>query len=157
MPATAEKSIAPDLMARYEPVIGLEVHAQLERRPRPSAPAQRASAIRRTRMSARCAWASGCVPRAEPAGARTGLSGVTGAGLQSMTRALRGRTTSIPTCPRAIRFPCMSCRWLRGDRWKSSAKENQEHRHHPPAHGGRRGQSLHEGFPDSAAVDLCGF
>ena len=36
-------------LAKYEPVIGLEVHVQLKTRPRSSAPARRASAIRRTR------------------------------------------------------------------------------------------------------------
>ena len=59
MPAVA--GLAPEILAKYEPVIGLEVHVQLLTATKAFCGCVNGLAIRPIRISARCAW--GCPAR----------------------------------------------------------------------------------------------
>ena len=131
-------------MMSWEIVIGLEIHAQLATRARSSPAPRRATAPRRTRRRAssisRC---PGTLPvlnaRGRAHGDQFGLA--VGAHDLARARCSRARTTSIPTCRRAIRSASTSCRSCHGRAIDIVARRRRDKgvAHHARApRGGRR-------------------
>ncbi len=152
MPAAA---LSPEILAKYEPVIGLEVHVQL---------------LTATKAFCGCAnrfgvgaqhqhlpgvpGAAGGAAGAEREGGRVCHAGLAGHQLRRCASApsLRARTTSIPTCPRATRSRSSTSRWpsTAGSmcpRRMAAHKRIGITRLHMEEDAGK---SIHDGFADSA-------
>jgi hypothetical protein len=123
--ASEETSLPPEVLAKYEPVIGLEVHVQL---------------LTNTKIFCGCSTRFGDPPNsnvlpgvfgtarfaagAEQARGGDGHARFAGAELHRCTsiRVSRARIISIPICRRAIRFRSTNCRWRPAAGWRSSMR-----------------------------------
>ena len=143
----------------FEPVIGLEIHAQLLTRDQDLLRrAGRRSARRRIPQCCPvCLGLPGALPVLEPARGRVADSRGARARLHDSAgrRSSRARTTSIPTCRRATRFPSTSGRSRPAGGWRSDdGRRRSACRHHARAHGGGRGQVAAPRFSGFRSRDL---
>ena len=103
----------PELIAKYEPVIGLEVHVQLGTRTKIFCGCPTSfGAAPNTNVCPVCLGLPGALPVLSREAVELAMKGVHGAQLHRRVRCRgsRARTTSIRTCPRAIRFRCTTSR-----------------------------------------------
>jgi aspartyl-tRNA(Asn)/glutamyl-tRNA(Gln) amidotransferase subunit B len=142
----------PEEIGKYEPVIGLEVHVQLNTRTKIFAAAPPASARRRIRTSVRCAW--DCRARL-PVLNRRAVEMAIQAALATHCRSMhfrdsRARITFIRTCPRAIRSRNMTSRWPSTAGWNAAVDGAKKRIGITRIHlEDDAGKSIHDGFKDS--------
>ena len=154
-------TLSPEVRAKYEPVIGLEVHVQLLTETkafcgcvtlRIAAQHQRLPGL--PRLARRAA-------RAQPRAVEFGIEASLALNCAVNPRFSPAKTTSIPTFPRATRSRSSTSRWrstVNRNRVEGVQKRIGITRVHMEEDAGK---SLHDGFPDSATrtyVDLnrCG-
>ena len=113
-------------MTTYETIIGLEVHAQILTQSKMFCPcsADYASTPPNTHVCPVCMALPGVLPVINRVAVeKTIMAGLALGCTISRKRCSRGRTTTMPTCPRGIRSASMSCRCATTDgRWRSRAE-----------------------------------
>ena len=146
--------ISPEVLAGYEPVIGLEVHVQLKTATKAfCACSTRFGDPPNSNTCPVCLGLPGALPVLNKRAVELGIRAALAIPFERAGKlALRPeKIISIPTCPRATRFPCTSCRWPRAAGSKSSTTAR-------PNASASRGciwkttprKTCTKGFPDSA-------